>query len=325
MTDKVHIAVFGCEPDEAEVFRRLSLETGTALKLIESTLSENSAELAAGCRCISVSHKYEVSKAVLFALKNAGVRYISTRSIGVDHIDTEAADRLGIAVGTVTYSPNSVADYTLMLMLMAVRGAKSNLHHVELQNYRLNRVRGKELRDMAVGVLGAGRIGRAVMERLKGFGCAVLTYDHHHKVGGNDVSLDQLLHESDMVTLHIPLKPDTCHIIGREQIQMMKQGAFLINTGRGALVDTGALVEALKDGKLGGAALDVLEGEKGIFYHDCTQRAMEHPFLPVLQKMPNVIITPHTAYYTERVLADTVKATIENCLRFERSLENEEN
>lgn len=325
MTDKIPIAVFGCEPDEAEVFRQLSPETGAALKLIESAPSEKSAEFAVGCRCISVSHKHKVPEAVLFALKNAGVRYISTRSIGVDHIDTEAAARLGIAVGTVDYSPDSVADYTLMLMLMAVRGAKSSLHHVEQQNYRLNRIRGKELRDMTVGVLGAGRIGWAVMERLKGFGCAVLTCDHYHKMGENQVPLDRLLGESDMVTLHIPLKPDTFHIIGREQLQRMKQGAFLINTGRGALVDTGALVEALKDGRLGGAALDVLEGEEGFFYHDCAQRAMEHPFLPALQKMPNVIITPHTAYYTERALADTVKATIENCLRFERSLENEEN
>lgn len=322
MEDKVRIAVFGCEPDEAEVFHHLSSKLEIACTLVKDAVTERNAALAAGCRCVSVSHKAGVSESVLQALKHVGVQYISTRSIGINHIDTQAAGRLGIAVGTVSYSPGSVADYTLMLMLMAVRGAKSLLHRAERQNYCLSPIRGKELRDMTVGVLGTGRIGMAVMDRLKGFGCTVLAHDHHHKAG--EVPLHRLLHDSDIVTLHVPLNVDTRHIIGCDQIQMMKSGAFLINTGRGSLVDTQALVEALKTGHLGGAALDVLEGEEGIFYHNCVQSSIVHPYLPVLQTMPNVIITPHTAYYTERVLSDTVKGTLENCLEFERSMENEQ-
>ena len=137
------------------------------------------------------------------------------------------------------------------------------------------------------------------------------------------VQLDELLKNSDIVTLHVPLCADTRHLIGQKQIGEMKQGAFLINTGRGALVDTGALVEALESGKLGGAALDVLEGEDQFVYTDCSQKVLDHPFLSQLLRMPNVIITPHTAYYTERVLQDTTEKTIRNCLNFERSLQHE--
>lgn len=175
---------------------------------------------------------------------------------------------------------------------------------------------------MTVGVLGTGRIGQAVIERLKGFGCRVLAYDRNHKVETDYVPFCELLQSSDIITLHVPLAEDTFHMIGRKQLELMRKEALLVNTARGALVDTGALVDALADGKIGGAALDVLEGEEGIFYYDCTQKALEHPILSALQRMPNVIVTPHTAYHTERVLVDTVSNTIRNCLNFERSLGN---
>ena len=220
------------------------------------------------------------------------------------------------------YSPGSVADYTVMLMLMLLRGTKSVLRGTQKQNYCLNDCRGKELQDLTVGVLGTGRIGQAVMERLEGFGCKVLAYDRNHKAGASYVSFCELLKSSDIVTLHVPLAEDTRHMIGREQLEMMKREALLINTARGALVDTAALVAALKEQKIGGAALDVLEGEEGIFYHECTQKTTGHPYLSVLQKMPNVIVTPHRAYHTDRVLVDTVSNTIRNCLNFERSLGN---
>ena len=142
--------------------------------------------------------------------------------------------------------------------------AVSYTHLTQRQNYCLNDLRGKELRDMTVGVLGTGRIGQAVMERLEGFGCKVLAYDRNQKAGADYVSFHELLKKSDIVTLHIPLAEDTRHMIGYEELEMMKEEALLINTGRGALVDTAALVEALKGQKIGGAALDVLEGEEGI-------------------------------------------------------------
>jgi len=318
--NNIGITVYGCEDDEAEVFRKLSPRFGVTPTFISEAVSETNAVSALCNPCISVSHKSEVTASILLALKRVGVRYISTRSIGCNHIDTAAAKRMGIVIGNVTYSPDSVADYTLMLMLMAIRNAKSIVRAVEKYDFKLDSVRGKELRDMTVGVMGTGRIGKAVIERLRGFGCHVLAHDRGRKITADDVPLDELLRNSDMVTLHLPLSADTHHIIGQEQIKGMKQGAFIINTGRGALIDTDALIEALENGKLGGAALDVLEGEEGLFYFDCTQKPIDNPFLLKLQRMPNVIITPHTAYYTERALHDTVEKTIQSCLDFERSL-----
>ncbi|GAA6411976.1 D-lactate dehydrogenase VanH-D [Blautia coccoides] len=322
MKKEMNITVFGCEPDEAAVFNRLSFEFGVTVSLIREAVSENNVNLADGCQCVSISHKAELSESLLLALKEAGVKYICTRSIGFNHIDIQAAGQMGMTIGTVAYSPGSVADYTIMLMLMLMRGTKSVMHRAETQNYCLNDLRGKELQDMTVGVIGTGRIGQAVMERLKGFGCTVLAYDCNHKAGADYVPLCELLQSSDIITLHVPLSEDTFHMIGREQLKMMKKDALLINTARGALVDTEALIDELEDGRIGGAALDVLEGEEGIFYYDCTQKVLKHPFLSALQRMPNVIVTPHTAYHTDRVLVDTVSNTIQNCLNFERSLGN---
>lgn len=256
--------------------------------------------------CISVGHKSEVSASILLALKRAGVKFISTRSIGCNHIDTAAAKRLGIAVGNVAYAPDSVADFTVMLMLMAVRNAKSMMRSVERHDFRLDGVRSKVLGDMTVGVVGTGCIGKAVIERLRGFGCRVLAYSHSKKIEANYVPFDALLQNSDIVTLHVPLNADTHHMIVREQIRRMKQGALIINTERGALIDTTVLVQALENGKLGGAALDVLEGEEGLFYFHYTQKPIDHPFFRKLQRMPNVIITPHTVYYSEQALREIV-------------------
>jgi D-specific alpha-keto acid dehydrogenase len=314
----VGITVFGCEKDEAAVFYELSPRFGVEPVITDCSVPACGAMPARVNRCISVSHKSTLSESGLVALRKAGVKYISTRSVGCDHIDVEAARRMGIAVGNVAYSPDGVADYAIMLMLMAIRNAKPVVTGAAKYDFRLDAVRGKELRDMTVGVVGAGRIGGAVIQMLHGFGCRVVAHDRSRETGGL-APLRELLENSDIVTLHTPLNADTCHLIGRRQIELMKRGAFLVNTGRGALVDTDELIKALETGKLGGAALDVVEGEEGLFYFDCSQKPVDNRFLQRLQEMPNVIITPHTAYYTRRALYDTVEKTILNCLDFERS------
>ena len=205
-----------------------------------------------------------------------------------------------------------------MLMLMAVRNAKSIVRRADTHDYRLPDVRGKELRDLTVGVIGTGRIGAAVMDRLRGFGCRILAYDRPPKAAADYVPLDELLQLSDIVTLHTPLNADTHHLLNRRRIEQMKRGAYIINTGRGPLLDTEALVSALESGRLGGAALDVLEGEEGIFYADCRSKPIESKALLRLQELPNVVISPHTAYYTDHALSDIVENTIVNCLEFER-------
>jgi D-specific alpha-keto acid dehydrogenase len=286
------ITVYGCGPDEAAVFREVAPRFGVVPTITETAVSEANIELASGNRCISVGHKTPVTNFTLLALGRAGVRYVSTRSIGYNHIDVNYARSVGICVGNVAYSPDSVADYTLMLMLMlmlmAVRNAKSVIRRTDTHDYRLHDVRGKELRDLTVGVVGTGRIGSAVLDRLRGFGCRTLAYDIRPTAAAQYVPLDELLAQSDIVTLHIPLTADTHHLLGRRRIEQMRHGAFIINTGRGPLLDTESLLAALESGRLGGAALDVLEGEDGIFYA------------------------------TDHAMSDAVENTIINCLAFEK-------
>ena len=311
------ITVFGSGQDEAVLFRELAPRFGVVPTITAAAVSEANVELAAGNRCISVGHKTPITNATLLALGRAGVEYVSTRSAGYNHIDVKYAGSVGILVENVDYSPDSVADYTLMLMLMAVRDAKSILRRADVHDYRLNEVRGKELRDLTVGVIGTGRIGTAVMDRLRGFGCRVLAHDQRPKAGANFVRLDELLEQSDIITLHTPLTAETHHLLNSQRIQQLKHGAFIVNTGRGALIDTEALVQALENGSIGAAALDVLEGEEGIFYADCRNRPIDSKLLLRLHELPTVLISPHTAYYTDRALMDTVENSLTNCLAFE--------
>ena len=311
------ITVYGCGLDEAALFRELASSCGVVPTITEAAVSEGNVDLAVGNLCVSVGHKARVANSALLALSRVGVRYISTRSVGFNHIDVAYAESVGISVGNVAYSPDSVADYTLMLMLMVVRHARSIIRRADLHDYRLHEMRGRELRDLTVGVVGAGRIGSAVIDRLLGFGCGVLAYDRLPRGSAEFVSLDELLRLSDIVTLHTPLDSDTYHLLDCRRIGLMKSGSFVINTGRGSLLDTAALVSALESGWLGGAALDVLEGEEGIFYADCRDTVIDSPWLLRLSRMPNVLISPHTAYYTDHALRDTVENSLINCLNFE--------
>jgi D-specific alpha-keto acid dehydrogenase len=311
------LTIYGCEGDEAALFQEMAPRFGVVPTITAAALSEATIGLALGNRCISVGHKTRVTHSTLLALSRTGVTYISTRSVGYNHIDVKSAEGVGISVENVAYSPDSVADYTLMLMLMAVRHAKSVIRRAEVHDYRLNDVRGNELRDLTVGVIGTGRIGAAVIDRLRGFGCRIVAHDKRPGPAAEHLPLDELLQQSDVVTLHTPLDAETHHLLDRHRIEQMKHGAFIINTGRGSLLDTEALVPALESGRVGGAALDVLEGEEGVFYEDCRDKPLEDTPLLRLQQLPNVIISPHTAYYTDHALRDTVENSIANCLKFE--------
>lgn len=311
------ITIYGCGQDEAALFREMAPRFGVKATITEAAVSEANIDLALGNRCISVGHKARIADSTLLALGRAGVEYICTRSIGRDHIDVRYAESVGITVGYVAYSPGSVADYTLMLMLMAVRNAKSIIRRADAHDYRLGDAPGRELRDLTVGVVGTGRIGAAVMDRLQGFGCRTLAHDHNPKTTADYVPLDELIRLSDVITLHTPLTADTRHLLNRQRIAQLKHGAIVINTGRGSLLDTEALVLALENGKLAGAALDVVEGEEGIFYADRRDKPFEGKVLLRLQRLPNVLVSPHTAYYTERALADIVENSLINCMNFE--------
>ncbi|MGH3769181.1 MAG: D-isomer specific 2-hydroxyacid dehydrogenase family protein [Pseudonocardiaceae bacterium] len=315
------MTIYGSGQDEAILFRKMAPRFGVVPTITEAAVSEATIGLALGNRCISIGHKTQVTNPTLLELSRAGVEYVSTRSIGYNHIDVKYAASVGISVGNVAYSPDSVADYMLMLMLMlmlmTVRHAKSIIRRADTHDYRLSDTRGKELRDLTVGVVGTGRIGTAVIDRLRGFGGRILAYDNRPKTSADYVPLDEMLRQSDIVTLHTPLTADTHHLLNSQRIEQMKHGAFIVNTGRGPLLDTEALLPALESGRLGGAALDVLEGEEGIFYADCRNKPIESKALLRLQSLPNVLISPHTAYYTHHALSDTIENSLINCMNFE--------
>ncbi|MEV5001626.1 NAD(P)-dependent oxidoreductase [Nocardioides sp. LML1-1-1.1] len=302
------VTVFGCDPEEAALAQRLGPRLGLHVTLTSAPASAATAALAASRPCISVDHRTTLDRADLEALAAAGVRLVSTRSIGTDHIDLAHAERLGIEVGNVQYAPDGVADYTVMLILMVLRHAGATLRRSAVHDYRAG-PRGRELRDLTVGVVGAGRIGSAVAARLRGFGCRVRTADR--EAGDR---LDDLLRVSDVVTLHTPLDPSTRHLLDARRIGLLRPGACVVNTGRGPLLDTAALLAALEDGRLGGAALDVVEGEERVFH-----TAHDHPpgeRWARLQRLPNVVLTPHTAYATDRALHATVEHSLIHCAEF---------
>lgn len=311
------MTIYGCGQDEATLFREIAPRFGVMPTITEAAVSEENLALAYGNRCISVGHKTRIADSTLLALSQAGVIHIATRSIGNNHLDVRYAESVGISVATVSYSPDSVADYTLMLMLMAVRNAKPMIRRADVHDYRLPDAGGKELRDLTIGVIGTGRIGTAVIDRLRGFGCRVLAHDRRCDPSAGMDPLDDLVRQSDVVTLHTPLTADTHHLLNRRRIEQLKAGSYVVNTGRGSLLDAEALVPALESGKLGGAALDVLEGEEGIFYEDRRDRSINNALLERLQELPNVIISPHIAYYTDHALSDMVENSIVSCLRFE--------
>ena len=235
-----------------------------------------------------------------------GIKYISTRSIGYDHIDLVHAKKLGMGIAHVTYSPNSVANYTIMLILMATRNMPFIMKQADNQNFALQGKMGKELSLSTVGIIGTGKIGETVARRLKGFGCRILANDIYPKESLNGiveyVDLDTLLGQSDFVSLHVPMTAATAKMINAESIAKMKDGAVLINCARGGVVDSEALAAALNSGKLAAAGIDVFENEPPL--------AVEHPLL----QAKNTVVTPHVAFASKEALearADIVFANID--------------
>jgi D-specific alpha-keto acid dehydrogenase len=319
----MNVTIFSCELDEGAVFSEQAGDFGITPHMTHDPVSDDSIHLARGSRCISIGHKSAVTHAHLLALREAGVEYISTRSIGYNHIDVDYAASLGITVENVAYSPDSVADHTLMLILMALRNAKSTVLDVQVHDYRLSQVRGRELRDLTVGVIGTGRIGAAVVTRLHGFGCEILANDTFQSTSAEYLPIPELLQRSDIVTLHVPLDESTHHLLDASAFEQLKPGALVVNTGRGGLIDTDALLASLESGRLGGAALDVVEGEEEFFYADRSNHEIEESRFTRLHRMPNVTITPHSAFYTERALRDTVINSLINCQRYDQGVQHD--
>ena len=248
------------------------------------------------------------------------VKCIATRTIGYDHIDVDYAKSLGMGVIHISYSPNSVADYAIMMMLMGLRRMPHIMERANIQDYTLKGKIGRELPDCTVGVIGTGRIGRTVTRHLSGFGCKMLAYDLYEneevKQYAEYTDLDTLLKNSDVITLHAPATDDNYHMIDAAAIEKMKQDVVIINCARGALMDTDALIDGIESGKVGFAGLDVVEHESGLYYFNRMGEPLHNPRLAILRSYSNVLVSPHTAFYTEEAVANMAENSIIGAMKY---------
>ena len=306
--------------DERPYFDQYAEKYGIRIvSTAESPTLEN-ADLAKGCRFVNVITT-PIQRPLLERFHALGVRYLVTRTIGYDHIDTKAAQELGIQIANTPYGPDGVAEYTILLMLMCIRKMRSIQHRFEGQDYTLKGLLGRELSDMTVGVIGTGRIGTRLIQMLTGFGCKVLAYSPHPNETAAQhatyCSLETLLRDSDLITLHAPATDATWHMLDASAFSSMKDGVVLINTARGALMDTDALLANLQTGKIGALGLDVLENESALFYYDRREELLPNQDLYLLKSYPNVVITHHMAFYTqqcvETMVRDSLRGAAESC------------
>lgn len=285
-------------------------------------LEEATASAAEGAHTACIFVNDHAGPEPLAALAKAGVKHIALRCAGFNNVDLEAAKDLGLTVTRVPgYSPHAVAEHTLALLLALNRRIHRAYNRVREMNFSLSGLVGFDLHGKTAGVVGTGRTGALVAQIFRGFGMKVLAYDPYPNPdwaaehGITYVETQELFAQSDVISLHVPLTPDTRHMICEESLEQIKPGAHLINVSRGALVDTSAVITALKTGKLGGVALDVYEEEEGVFFEDLSGEVMQDDELARLMTFPNVLITSHQAFLTREALREIARVTTENILR----------
>jgi len=325
MLGAMRVGVFSAKGYDRECLGRANLAAGAPHELVffEARLSRETAGLAAPFPALCVFVNDHLDAAVLETVAAGATRFVALRCAGFNNVDVAAARRLGVAVARVpAYSPHAVAEHTIGLMLTLIRRLHRAINRVREGNFSLEGLLGFELHARTIGVVGTGKIGETVIRTLSGFGARLLACDPIVNpacvaAGATYVPLDQLLAAADVVTLHCPLTPDTRHLIGGANLARMKPGAVLINTGRGALVDAAAIIDALKRGRLGGLALDVYEEEERLFFEDRSGDILQDDVFARLLTFPNVVVTGHQGFFTEEALAAITALTIRNLSDFE--------
>ena len=322
----MQVTVYNCRPfDEKDLFIECAKELGIEPVLCVDAPDMDNVSLCKGSRCVNVITS-KIDAGLIRAFRDNGIEYITTRTIGYDHIDLEAARECGIKVGNAPYGPNGVADYTVMLILMSIRKMGAILGRTALQDYTLAGLNGKELKDLTVGVIGTGRIGATVVRNLLGFGCRILVHDLYEKEEvkqyASYVPLTDIWREADVITLHTPLTEDNHHLINEDTISQMKDGVVIVNTARGALIDSDAFLEAIENGKIGAAGLDVVENEFGLYYYDHKSDILKNRELALLRSFPNVIVSHHMAFYTNNYVETVVRDSMKSCKLYMEGKEN---
>jgi D-lactate dehydrogenase len=318
----VRIAVFSARSYDRRFLDEANAAWGHELTYFDARLEAVTAPLAEGFEAVCPFVNDRVDAATIAQLAAGGTRLLTLRSAGFNHVDLVAAEEHGVAVTRVpAYSPYAVAEHTVALMLGVERKIHRASNRVRDGNFSLEGLLGFDLRNKRIGIVGTGKIGQIVARIMRGFGCSIRAYDPVRNedvrdLGVRYVDLDTLLDECDVITLHCPLTPETHHLIDEDALRKVKPGVMLVNTSRGALIDTRAVIDALKDGRIGHLALDVYEEEEDLFFEDLSDRVIQDDVFSRLLTFPNVLITAHQAFFTEEALRNIAEATLGNATAF---------
>lgn len=317
--------IFSIQDYERPFFENINGDYDHELTYMEAQLSPDTAGLAKDHACICAFVNDDLGKKSIQRLAENGVKLIALRSAGFNHVDLEAADEHGLKVVRVpAYSPHAVAEHALCLMMALNRKVHRAYNRVREGNFALNGLMGFDMHGKTVGIIGTGKIGSRVAEILNGYGCRLLGFDVKknpdcEKLGLEYTEPDKLFQEADIITLHCPLTPETEHLIDGEAIGKMKQGVQIVNTSRGGVVDTSAVIEALKKEKIGSVALDVYEEEGDFFFRNLSNKVIKDDQLARLLTFPNVIVTGHQAFFTHEALHGIVDTTLSNIQQVEKT------
>ena len=327
----MRVAMFSAKSYERTLLDELNSGHRHELVYFDTLLGRGTVSLAAGFPAVSVVVNDVVDRDVLKQLAAGGTKLVATRSTGFNHIDLGAARELGVkVVRVVDYSPNSVAEFAVGLLLALNRKIPRAFNRTREGNFELDGLMGFDLVGRTVAVIGTGKIGTIFARIMAGFGCELLGFDVRHspefeKLGGRYAEADEIRAEADIISLHCPLTPQTHYIVNARMLARVKRGALLINTSRGGLVDTEAVIEALKSGQLGGIAIDVYEQEAGLFFKDLSSTVIPDDVIQRLVSFPNVIVTGHQAFFTREALGTILETTLRSISDFAagRPLANE--
>ncbi len=312
------VAVFSTKAFEKSIFEQEVKHYQHELVFFESALNEKSAALTEGFDAVCCFVTDSLNAATLERLHKNGILLIALRSAGFNHVDVAVAEKLGISIVRVpNYSPYAVAEYAVGLILTLNRKIHRAYQWVREHNFLLTHLLGFDLHGKTVGIVGTGRIGTAFARIMYGFGCQLLALDVVENsaclaMGVTYVSFDELCRQSDIISLHCPLTEITRHILNKESISKMKPGVMIINTGRGGLIDTKAMIQGLKKGIVGYLGLDVYEEEENLFFRDLSETIIHDETFLRLQTFPNVVITSHQAFFTKEAVANIAKTTLSN-------------
>ncbi len=323
----MRIVFFDAKDYDKKAFEQYEGKEGLEFKYYETKLCEDTAELARGADVVCVFVNDDVNAAVIEKLYDFGVKLIALRCAGYNNVDLSAAYEKIHVVRVPAYSPYAVAEHTMALLLCSIRRIHKAYIRTKDFNFSLKGLTGFDLHGKTVGVIGTGKIGRAFIDICRGFGMKVLAYDKYPAEieGVRYTELDELFRQSDIISLHCPLTEETAHLINKDSIAKMRKGVVIVNTSRGALIDSEDLLAGLKERRIGAACLDVYEEESDLFFEDFSGHIVNDDTLARLITMPNVIVTSHQAFLTEEALSGIAETTVKNILDFfgRQELENE--